>query len=194
MKRNASIMLIVAILVLSLIPISAYACGGFVALRGETIFHSVYCEEIWGVEYNSLIWFNKASDAEVWGYTMCEECSIFHDYNFDTDYCDYYFETDNPLLLTAMELSFTYGSDGGYEMGRESALEDLGYEYENGYDAGYEDGRYQGRVEGREEAETEYERNKEEMRENRECLFAIVLGLVAIGYIINWLDNRKKKI
>lgn len=193
MKKNAFIMLIIAIFVFCLVPISASACGGFVALRSETIFHSVYCEEIWGVEYDSLIWFNKASDAEVWGYTMCEECSIFHDYNFHTDYCDYYFETDNPLLLTAMELSFTDGSEGGYERGRESAIEDLGNEYENGYDAGYKDGRYSGMEEGREEAELEYERNKEEIRENRKGFWGLLLGIVAIGYIINWSDSRKKK-
>lgn len=193
MKKRFLIVVLSVMLLPALIPFHVSACGGFVAHRSESTFHSVYCSKIFGMDYNSLIWFNTASDAEVWGYTMCEECSHCHDYNFHTDYCDYYFETDDPLLLTAMEISFTYGSEGGYERGRESALEDLGNEYENGYDAGYKDGRYSGMEEGREEAELEYERNKEEIQENREGFWGLLLGIVAIGYIINWTDSRKKK-
>ena len=129
-----------------------------------------------GAEYDSLIWFNRAADAEVWGYTMCEECSDYHDYDFHSDICDYYFETDDPLLITTMELSLECGYEAGCESGRESMHEEVNWAYEDGY----EDGRDRGRLEGREEAESEYEYRREEIRENRSGVnfrIGIALGL-----------------
>ena len=179
-----------SILLLSaLIPLNASACGGFVALRGEQIFHSVYCDEILGVEYNSLIWFNAASDAEVWGYSMCEKCADWHDNDFHSDYCDYYFETNDPLLLTAMELSI----ECGYEGGREHEREEHSNYYDQGYEDGYEEGRYRGRIEGIEESESSYAAQKEEIRENRQGAIGTIGFCVAIAFIINWFDRRKKK-
>ena len=189
MRKIFSAVLFSILLLSALIPLHASACGGFVAIRGETVFHSVYCTEIIGAEYDSLIWFNRAADAEVWGYTMCEECSDYHDYDFHSDICDYYFETDDPLLITAVELAL----ESGYETGREHEREENYGEYEQGYEDGYEDGRDRGLSEGKSEKESEYKHKQEEIREDREGAIFTIGGMVAIAYIISWLDNRKKK-
>lgn len=193
MKKRFLAVLLSILLLSTLIPLHAFACGGFVAIRGETIFHSVYCAEIMGAEYDSLIWFNRAADAEVWGYTMCEECSDYHDYDFHSDICDYYFETDDPLLITTMELSLECGYEAGRESGRESMHDEVNWAYEDGYDDGYEQGRYVGRETAEEEYISKQQYVKEQRRQSWESLFGIAGLLVIVTYVFNWLDNRKKK-
>ena len=189
MKRKTAMIVIAVILMLSLLPLSASACGGYVAIKNEKTFHSIYCDEIIGAEYNSLIWFSTKSDAESLGYTLCNACSWDHDYDFEDGFCNCIFKTEDPFLNAVMELSFETGFDLGREAGKEDALADLDNEYEAGYDNGYEAGREI----GRREAEEAYKSHQEEMRENRQGAFALVIGLVAIGYVINWLDKSKKK-
>ena len=189
MRRKYLFLLISTSLIISILTMNVSACGGFVAIRNEKVFHSVYCDDIPGAEYHSLIWFNTAKDAEVWGYTMCEKCSIFHDDDYSNDLCDYYFETDDPLLLTAMELSIEWG----VECGREREREELAGSYDRGYEDGYYAGRREGKNEGIYEAERLYDERKEEIKANREEAFATIAFVVGIGFILSWLDKSKKK-
>lgn len=194
MKRAKLIALICIFLIAVSIPVNVYACGGFVALRNEKIFHSVYCERIHFADYKSLIWFNEAKDAEVWGYEMCEECSIHHDYGYKSDWCDFYiFETDDPLMRTAMERSFEIGFEAGHESGKESMHEEVNWAYEDGYDDGYEQGRYVGREAAEEEYISEQQYVKEQRRQSWESLFGIAGLLVIVTYVFDWLDKRKTK-
>lgn len=194
MKKIKLIVLICILLIAVSIPVNVYACGGFVALRNEKVFHSVYCEKIYFVDYNSLIWFNEAKDAEVWGYEICEECSIYHDYGYDGSCCDFYiFETNDPLMRTAMERSFEVGVETGREVEREFMSGEINQAYEDGYENGYEEGRYNGLKEKEGEYISEQKHQKEQRRQSLEGLFVTIGFLVAIAYVSQWIDNRKKK-
>lgn len=89
-------------------------------------------------------------------------------------------------LDEAHQAGFESGYEAGYGDGRSSG-------YETGYERGYDDGRYNGRQEAEEETERRQENAKEERRQSWYGLFALIGFLVAISYIINWLDNKRHK-
>ena len=119
-RRFLTFLFILTIIATSILPVSASACGGFVAIKGEKIFHSVYCEQLEYGNLDKMRWFDTAQKAANAGLKMCEECSDYSDWDFDSELCDTYWTTDDPLLLTAMELSLEYG----HVIGSENAAEE----------------------------------------------------------------------
>lgn len=135
MKKKIALLAMSAA-VLLVLPVRANACGGFIAVRGEKLFHSVYCDELKWAELDKLRWFNTAQEAERSGLKMCEACAEHIESDFVLDDCFVYFESSDPLTITAMERSAEYGEEVGFEI----AKEELGLGYDSGYEAGYEDG------------------------------------------------------
>ena len=133
-----SVLAVISILFLSvLIPVKASACGGFVAVKGEKIFHSVYCDDVEGLNLKNLRWYDTAKKAESAGLKMCKKCAKFRDDDFDSAYCPMYFESADPLTITAMELSLEKGREIGEESGYQTAYDDF---YNGRYEAGYQEG------------------------------------------------------
>lgn len=154
MRKRILRFLLVFVLLSTVIPVSASACGGFVAIKGEKVFHSVYCEKMKFENLDNMRWFDTAQKAENSGLKMCESCSDYSDWDFDSEYCDSYWTTGDHLLLTAMELSMEYG----HEIGSENAIDDYVAEYgsfeeKEGYNFGYEEGYYQGYDQGKSDYE-----------------------------------------
>lgn len=193
MKKKIVQVAISVLLAFMLVPISVSACGGFVAIKGEKVFHSIYCDSLYGLELSKLRWFDTAKKAESYGLTMCTECAQFYDEEYSDEYCESYWISSDHLLATAMELSFNSGYDCGVEAGKESMFEEVRWQFEDGYEKGYEDGRYDGRIKAEEEAEIQAAIAKEERKQSWYGLLGTIGFLVAISYIIDRLDNRKRK-
>lgn len=136
-RRFLTLLFILTTIAASILPVSASACGGFVAINGERIFHSVYCEQLEHGNLDKMRWFDTAQKAENAGLKICEECSDYSAWDFDSSFCNTYWATDDPLLLTAMELSLEYG----HVIGSENAAEEYNWYYESGYEKGLEDGQ-----------------------------------------------------
>lgn len=203
MKRLANKIIFLLIFVI-VVPISTSACGGFIAIKGEKIFHSVYCEKIVFENLDKMRWFDTASKAEGAGLEMCELCSECYDWYYDSEYCDFYWFSDDRLLLTAMELSVDYGrilEAENYELDHECDYEsgylsgyDYGYEagYDEGYERGYEAGHDQGVLDGIAKAERKAEERKEEVAENRKGLVFTIAGLVVFSLLAYFFDNTRR--
>lgn len=158
MKKRFLRFLLVFVLLATVIPISASACGGFVAIKGEKVFHSIYCEEMTFENLDNMRWFDTAQKAKNSGLTMCESCSDYSDWDFDSEYCDSYWVTDDHLLLTAMELSMEYGVYSSEEYWYEKFYDQYGYlEDSDGYSWGYQEGIDKGYDNGYEAARAEFE-------------------------------------
>lgn len=193
MKKKIVQVAISVLLAFMLVPISVSACGGFVAIKGEKVFHSIYCDSLYGLELSKLRWFDTAKKAESYGLSMCTECAQFYDKEYSDEYCESYWISTDHLLATAMELSFWDGNEGGIEFGKESMLEEVHYQFERGYEKGYEDGRYDGRIKAEQEAESQKAAAKEAREQSWYGLLGTIGFLLAIPYIISLLDNRKRK-
>lgn len=193
MKKKIAVVLI-AVFSFLLLPIRANACGGFVAVRGEKVFHSIYCDDVMGAEFGKLRWFDTAEKAEQSGLKMCEKCSEYRDFYFDSEYCDLYFETSDPLLITAMELSSEYGEQLGVENGFELARDEYSGQFESEYNKGYADAK--------EQLESEYQKKEEDRKESNrlgelQILCVLVVAFVCIAVAgdflsASWAAFKKK--
>ena len=156
MKKRILRAISIVVMLIFLIPEKADACWGFIAVNGERIFHSVYCDDLEGASIENLLWFGTAKEAENYGLNMCEKCAELHDYDFDQEYCYAYFKTNNPLILTAMELS----REAGFELGKENGYEESSSDFDNYYESGYEEGFERGKAYAYEEVMREVENEK----------------------------------
>lgn len=188
-KRFVAIWFLVA-LFMFIAPLTVSACGGFVAIRGERVFHSVYCDSIEFVNLDKLRWFDTAEGAKKSGLKMCEECSEYSDWDFDSDGCSTYWTTDNHLLLTAMEMSYDYGNATGHE----AASEEYDWYYESGYEAGLEfikselESEYKTKV-----SDIEKQAKKaEEAAALNAYMISAVLGVFAISAISSYLAKQSR--
>ena len=137
MRKRVLQLLIVFLMIVPALPIGASACGGFVSVKRERIFHSVYCDDLEGLDLKNLRWFDTAKQAENCGLKMCENCSDCYEWDYSCDYYTPYWGTDDHLLLTALEFEL----EEGHQLGYDSAAEEFDYYYESGYESGYDDGR-----------------------------------------------------
>lgn len=178
------------------LPIYSRACGGFIAVRGEKIFHSVYCSELKGMNLKNLRWFSTAKEAEISGLKMCEKCSEFYDDDFHPECSGHYFESDDPLILTAIEVS----SEAEYQHGYEKVEDELDYYYKDGYNAGYADGY----TSAKEQLDLEYQEKEESRKASSEldkiqsvCILAAFLICIIVFWDFmsaSWSSFRKKDV
>lgn len=194
MKKRMFVSSTVLLLFAFLLPFQANACGGFIAVKGEHTFHSVYCDEMEGEELKNIRWYNTAKEAEKSGMKMCTKCETYHDLDFDPEYCEMYFSSSDPLLITAMEQSIELGVEAGQELGYECAYDDLSGQYDAGYDKGYSDAK--------DWLEHEYQQKEEAISESNRLdnvqLLCVVISLlicfiVFIDFLSTALASIKKK-
>lgn len=185
MKKRFVILLVSLMIISVLLPFSVYACGGFVSIKGEKTFHSVYCDEIAFENMDKMRWFDTAEKAEKSGLKMCEVCVDYYDWYYDPELCNYYWYTDDPLVMTAMELSLEYG----HVLGEENAAEEYSgyYEsgFEDGYDKGFEDGLYK--------SNSQNEKEQEETKNNGTGVFFTIAIVICIPIALNYIDVRTGK-
>lgn len=149
MRKRLLQFVMALMLCIAVFPLKTDACGGFVAIKGEKVFHSIYCDAIEFENLDNMRWFDTASKAEKSGLEMCELCSDYYDLDFDSEYCDGYWTTSDHLLLTAMELSMEYGIYSSEEYWYERFYDQYGYlEDSDGYSFGYQEGYSKGHNQG----------------------------------------------
>lgn len=180
-------------LILAVGPCRAMACGGFVAVRGEHVFHSVYCDSLDWEQYRLFRWYDTEQRALNAGLTMCPECATGYYDDFDEEYCDFAWVGSDHLLVTLVEHAY----ETGYMDGEAHAEEEYSYYYNDGYDSGYSDGWAAGEDAGEDagyrQAEADEQRKEEEYRTNRAgALFSISI-CVGIGILCGILSKRKNK-
>lgn len=185
MIKKYSVVLLFILIISFLVPLSVSACGGFVGVKGEKIFHSVYCDEIAFENMDKMRWFDTAEKAERSGLKMCEICADYYDWYYDPEFCDYYWFTDDPLIMTAMELSLEYGQ----VQGEENAAEEYNWYYESGFEDGYnkgfEDGTY--------ESNSKLENKQEQIKNNRNGTIFTIAIIICIPAAFNYIDVQTRK-
>lgn len=215
MRKRIFFLIITLSVLFSLFPVRALACGGFVALKGEKVYHSIYCTLVDGCSFSDLRWYDTSKQAESAGLKPCDECSEYSDWSFSCDYYEPHWWTEDRLLWTAMEMEFDLGieigNENGYadgfsngQTGYEYSMKDyyeLGYDegYENGknngYDSGYDDGVSAGKEKAskelRKEIEEEYNLNAAESIKNARMETAVICAIV-FGVIL-YLTKKKKE-
>lgn len=147
--------IILVLLTLCFVPalfLQASAWGGFIAKSGEKTYHTTYCEELYGSEYNKLNWYDTKAKAEAAGLSPCEICDASAWYDFE-GLDGTVFITNDRKLDAMFELVLDYGSSGGYESGYETGYADgtCGVEDNDGYGIGYSDGYKKGYASGKED-------------------------------------------
>lgn len=215
MRKKILPILITIILLPAVVPVHTYACGGFVALKGESVYHSVYCDLVEGCHLDDLRWYDTSAQAETAVLKPCDECSKYADWEYSCSFYEPNWKTDNHLLWTAMEMEFDLGSELGNENGYAEGFSDgkTGYEYsvddyyemgydegykigkENGYDYGYDDGvsagKERAKKELREEFEEEYSQKTDQSVTNARIETAVICAIV-FGAILYFLWKKKE--
>lgn len=207
MKRRITVLLACA-LILTVIPVHVSAWGGYVAVQGSGIYHNIYCDELYGVEYSKLKWFDTKAGAEAAGLSPCHECNANDWYDYEHS-DDSYFITNDHLLDAAFDAVLDYGSIVGYENGYLEGYGDCETEYEYsahdryntgyddrydaGYNTGYDDGYSKGFMQAQYEAERQAEAEKEEMQQNRYGALFLVMVVVGISVVVNIIDKSKRR-
>lgn len=207
MKRRVIPFLTVWIILVSVLPIYTLAFGGIVAIKGENVFHSVYCDTLEGCKLDDLRWFDTSDAAAKAGLVGCTSCSDYAEWDYDPDGYVPWWITDDPLLLSALEIENDIGSEYGYENGYEygfsdgKASADTHYEciepsyidnqtdaYNIGFDEGFSIGKERGYDEG-------YDVGFEEGRQSEETgMFEVLIAIAAIGSIGFYCGKISKKI
>lgn len=195
MGKKFSIAFVAVLIFASVLPTHAMASGGFVARKGETVYHSVFCELTDGWKLSNLRWFDTSEQAEAAGLSPCPECKDFSIYYYKDGF-EPLWETDDHLLRNALEMEYEAGFEYGRELGYEDGYSEAEvFNYIAGHDDGYETGYAQGKKDGIAEMEQEIKFKKEEIRQSRYraiAIIALAMGIPTIFYAINDLKQRKK--
>jgi hypothetical protein len=130
------------------LSIRASALGGFVAIKGENIYHDFMCDLVAGHYLEDLEWFDSVAQAERAGYKPCEACDAANGSDFTRD-GDIWFLSEDNKITCALEFERIRGILAGFDAGKESAAEEV-YDsaYGIGYDKGYDDGHSSGKEDG----------------------------------------------
>lgn len=188
MKRRALVLLICVFVVTSL-SIHASALGGFVAIKGENIYHDFMCDLVAGYYLEDLEWFDSSAQAERAGYKPCEACDAANGSDFTRDGDIWFFSEDNKITC-ALEFERIRGILDGFDAGKESAAEEA-YDsaYGTGYDKGYDDGRISGKEDG---YEIGYEEGFDEGAESaKPDLTFLLIGAIVCASVGYYYGKRK---
>lgn len=209
MRKNIAAIFCLVLLFVIALPVNA--CGGFVAIKGEKIVHSVYCTELQECNFDKFRWFSSIEKAKNNGLSICDECSEYctSDWDYDSDCGFKPFTSENQMIQALLEATLEYGmelgNENGYEVGWGDAMcameygnyeydsnnsyswNDLDEEYDNGYESGYDEGFKDGLL----EADRKHEAKQEEIKENRKGVFFTIIIVVAITAVLSKIDKKK---
>lgn len=144
MKRVLTALLL-CVVGFAVLPIHASAWGGYIAIRGESVYHDPYCEELIGAEYSKLRWFDTKKQAESAGLSPCDVCDSDERDDF-SELEESYFVTNDKKLDALFDAVLEYGSCYGYENGYTEGYSEAshGIEDMDGYEIGYSEGYSKG--------------------------------------------------
>lgn len=174
------------LMVVSLLPICASAAGGYYVIKGERVYHSVFCKEVTGYYVEDLKWYPTLAKTKSAGFkpgTCCEDSGI----DYEQDGATAWFSKDQKTQ-NAMEMERFMGILDSVEL----IEEERAASYDSGYETGYDDGY----AEAKKELEKEYKKDGI-IEKIALIVFISVFGLPVIGFIIeifgNIVDKFKKK-
>lgn len=186
MKKRLLKFVLCFILFATVFPLKADASGGYCVIKGEKVYHSVFCSETWGYNIEDMKWYKNIKEVERTGYKPCEYCADAM-LDYEEDGSTRWFSKDDKIQ-SALEMERFMGVMDSVEL----IEEERAASYDSGYETGYDDGY----AEAMNELEEKY---KKENKTTNILLIvvAIFFGLPAISTIIeiflNIVDSFKKK-
>lgn len=133
---------VVFLLFAAALPMKADASGGYCVIKGEKVYHSVFCSETWGCKIEDMKWYKTIKEVERTGNKPCEYCADAM-FDYEEDGSTRWFSKDDKIQ-NALEMERFMGvmdSLDAIEDERDSA-------YQEGYSAGTSDGKEDGYKEG----------------------------------------------
>lgn len=171
-------------------PLYADASGGYCVIKGEKIYHSVFCSETWGYNIEDMKWYKNIKEVERTGYKPCEYCADAM-LDYEEDASTRWFSKDDKIQ-NALEMERFMGVMDSMEVLEEECEESYNSGYDVGYNVGYDDGR----AEAIEELENKYKKENK-ITNILLIVVAIFFGLPAVSAIVeiflNIVDSFKKK-
>lgn len=151
MKKRLLKFVLCFILCTAVSPLETDASGGYCVIKGEKVYHSVFCSETWGYNIEDMKWYENIKEVERTGYKPCEYCADAM-LDYEEDGSTRWFSKDDKIQ-SALEMERFMGIMDSVELIEEEndAAYDSGYEI--GYDIGYDEGHGDGYDEGRDSAE-----------------------------------------
>lgn len=186
MRKRLLFFVIGLALCTAVFPLEADASGGYCVIKGEKVYHSVFCSETWGYNIEDMKWYKTIKEVERTGYNPCEYCADAM-FDYEEDASTRWFSKDD-MIQNALEMERFMGVMDSMEVLEEKSDES----YNSGYKVGYDDGY----AEAKKELEEEYKKDG-----IIEKIFLIVIasffGFPVISFIIdifyNIVDKFKKK-
>lgn len=154
MRRKISMLASAFLIVVTMLPMSVSALGGYFVLKGDNNYHSVMCEETMGYNIEDLQFYATEKEVMKAGYRSSECCSA-DGTDYEDDGATYWRSKDQKIQIF-LELERLFGIFEGYDVGFDECFDDA-------YEAGTEDGFYAGWDAGYEEAQSEFETSKAEI-------------------------------
>lgn len=128
-------------------PLEADASGGYCVIKGENVYHCVFCSETWGYNIEDMKWYKTIKEVERTGYNPCEYCADAM-FDYEEDGCTRWFSKD-AKIQNALEMERFMGVMDSAELLEEEcdAAYQEGFEagnsvgYDEGYNAGFDAGK-----------------------------------------------------
>ena len=175
MKKRIVQIAVSLALSLILIPICVSASGGYCVIKGEEVYHSVFCSETWGYNIEDMKWCKTAKEIERTGYKPCEYCADAM-FDYEEDGSTRWFSKDEKIQ-NALEMERFMGCMDSLKV----LEEERDVAYEEGKSAGYEDARH--------EFETKLEQELNEAKKlarkdgrNVTLLLCVIFGIPVVCY------------
>lgn len=187
MKKRILQFVMTLVLCVSFFPLEADASGGYCVIKGEKVYHSVFCSETWGYNIEDMKWYKTIKEVERTGYKPCEYCADAM-FDYEEDGSTRWFSKDDKIQ-NALEMERFMGVMDSAELLEEECNES----YNSGYEVGYDDGY----AEAINELEEKY---KKENKTTNILLVVVALffGLPVVSGIVeiflNIVDTFKKKL
>lgn len=147
MRKRLLLFVIGFALCTAVFPLEAAASGGYCVIKGEKVYHSVFCSETWGYNIEDMKWYKTIKEVERTGYNPCEYCADAM-FDYEEDVSTRWFSKDDKIQ-NALEMERFMGvmdsaelleeeCDAAYQEGFETG-KSVGYD--EGYNAGFDAGK-----------------------------------------------------
>lgn len=170
MKFKSAKVIILSMIISVTLPLHVMAYGGYYAVKGEKIYHSVSCIEVMGYELEDLKYYETESKA-IKAKLKSANCCSGDGYDFESDGATVWYSSDTKIQ-NALEMERMFGVFDGYDAGiEEGRLEG----FEAGRDAGFEAGYDNGYADAKKELE------EKQKKENKTSSILLVIIIAIFG-------------
>lgn len=148
MKKRLFITLVVILLMITYLPVSASAFGGYVVVKGLSGYHSALCENLSGYNLKDAKWYKTLNEVKKTKLNAASCCGD-NEYDYEDDDASMW-NSDDWKIDNVLEIERMWGVLDGYDLGSEEGYAE-GYNagladgieggYADGFDVGYDEGK-----------------------------------------------------